>query len=78
MFSVVSVRQSVILSMGGEGCPHVTITHGALDLTVQGPQPCPLQTWDLTVQGPHLEVTSGGHHWKPVQICSPHDPPYQC
>ena len=76
-----SVRQSVILSMEreGEGCPHVTKTHDALDLTVQGPQPYPLQTWDLTVQGPLLPVTSGGHHWKPVQICSPHDPPpHQC
>ena len=28
---------------------HVTITHDALDLTVQGPQPCPtpLQTRDI-------------------------------
>ena len=34
MFSVVYVRQSVILSTRG---PHVTITHDALDLTVQDP-----------------------------------------
>ena len=29
---------------------HVTITHDALDLTVQGLHPP--KTWDLTVQGP--------------------------
>ena len=46
MFSVVSV------------C-HVTITHDALDFTIQGPPPKhgtslyrDPQTWDLTVQGP--------------------------
>ena len=31
-------------------------------------------TLDLTVHGPpnpaHLVMTSGGHHWRPVQICS--------
>ena len=57
-----------------------------LDFTVQGPtwpQPptpalalTPLQTRDLTVQGPpSLLVTSGGHHLRPVQTCSLQDPP---
>ena len=36
MFSVVSVHQSIILSIG-EVWSHVTITHDALDLTQQGP-----------------------------------------
>ena len=39
MFSVMSVCS---------GGPHMTITHDALDLTVQDPP----RTWDLTVQGP--------------------------
>ena len=34
MFSAVSVRQSVILSMG---VSHVTNSHNAFDLTIQGP-----------------------------------------
>ena len=47
----------------------MTITHGAFDLTVQGP-PGPGPTpprhgiWDT------LLVTSGDHHWRPVQACS--------
>ena len=38
MFSVVSVRQSVILSTG-RGGTHVAITHDVLNLTVQGAIP---------------------------------------
>ena len=50
----------------GQG-PHVTITHDhVLDLIVQTPPP---PTWDL-----RIPVTSGGHHWKPVQTCSLQDP----
>ena len=30
----------------------------------------PLLTWDLTVQGPLLVVTSGVQDWRPVQTCS--------
>ena len=51
---------SVILSTGGGGF-HVTITHDALDLTVQAPATPlpwplpPLWTWDLIRKGPpHL------------------------
>ena len=29
------------------------------------------QTWDLL---PPLVLTSGGHHWKPVQTCPPPQP----
>ena len=36
MFSVVSVYMFVCLSVH-KGDPHVTITHDAFDLTVQGP-----------------------------------------
>ena len=40
------------------------------------PDPGPLQTWDLTVQGHFpLLVTSRGHLWRPVQTCSLQDPP---
>ena len=65
---------------GGEWGPHVTITHDALDLTVKAlpqtwdmgtPQPQPPQTWDMGI--PHsapMLVTSGGHHWRPVETCS--------
>ena len=41
------------------GGPYVTISHDALELTVQGP----------------LLVTSGGLRWRPVQTCSFGDPP---
>ena len=30
---------------------------------------------DLNVQGPPMLVTSGSHHWKPVQMCLLNDPP---
>ena len=60
MFLQVSVCHSV------QGAPHVTITHDALDLTVQAPTPppqdirrgTPLQTSDLRPLG----VISGGQH----------------
>ena len=69
MFSVMSVCPSVHRGS------HVTITHNALDLTVQdppnpGPAPPAHQTWDPLVPAsgnqtwdtlPPL-VTSGGHH----------------
>ena len=45
------------------------------------PQPKSLQTWDLRPPGSTLApllVTSGGHHWRPVQTCSLQDPPQQC
>ena len=37
----------------------------------------PLQTWDTLASCPlgPLLVTSGGHHWTPVQTCSLEDPP---
>ena len=66
----------VRLSTGGrrEGCPHVTITHGALDLTVQPPPPDirhwgppsspTLQTSDIgdlpSSDPPPMVLTSGG------------------
>ena len=60
MFSVVSVH-SIWLGRG----PHVIITpitHDALEPTVQDPPP----TWHPR----YPLVTSGGHHWRPVQTCS--------
>ena len=54
--------------LGVHGGPHVTTTLDALDLTVQ-PPPTP----DM---GPTaLLLTSGGHHWKPLQTCSLEDQP---
>ena len=59
--------------------PHVTLTHDALDLTVQHPPPLPgplprhltvdphPQTLDL---GSHLPLTYCGQQWRPVQTCS--------
>ena len=68
----------------------MTITHDALDLTVQ-PSPPALpsghQTWDPPAPAlpsghqtwdppaPALLVTSSGHHWRPVQACSLDDFP---
>ena len=45
MFSYMSVRQSVSLSMGGS---YVTITHNAMDLAVHAPLTLPPghQTWN--------------------------------
>ena len=60
MFSVVSVCHSVCHSVHRGS--NVTITHDALDLTVQGPQPHPQL------------VTSGGHYWRHIETCSFEDP----
>ena len=61
----------------------VTITHDALDLTVQGPPSSPSfpQTSDLGPPQLHppapatLLLTSGGHHWRPGQTCPLEDLP---
>ena len=57
----------------------MTITHGALDLTVQPPSiPPMLVPMDIgheTLLTPHQLLTSGGHHCRPVQICSLEDSP---
>ena len=54
----------------------MTITHDALNLTVQGPSP---PTRDM---GPppglspfHLLVTSDSNYWRPGQTCSLENPP---
>ena len=65
---VMFLQVSVILFRGGSG---VTITRDALDLTIQsllGHGTLPTGT-----APPHLLVTSGGHHWRPVQTCSLQD-----
>ena len=89
-----NVYTRVCLFTGGGG-PYVIITHDALVLTVHalhaGVPSCPLdirhgtllaprhQTWDQPPTPMPLLVISGGHHWRPVQICSledtPHPPP---
>ena len=69
---------SVCHSVHGGGGGHVTITHNALDLTVQGCTAMPPghQTWKPQPQPwPSLLVTSGGHHWTPVQASSFEDLP---
>ena len=84
MFSLVSVFLFTGEG-GGSACDHY-IKHW----TVLGP-PCGHQTWDPSPrhqtsdphhgqqawdpQPVHYLVTSGGHHWKPVQTCSFEDPP---
>ena len=74
MFSVMSVHQSVILTT--EGASHVTITHDALDLTIQRhPQHGVSLHRDPWAWNLIIEVTSGGHHWRHVQTCSFEDPP---
>ena len=56
----------------------MTSTHDALDLTVLAPSPNPTPldiTHGTPPPGPGwLLVTSGGHHWTPVQTCSFKDP----
>ena len=64
--------------------PHVTITHGALDFTVQGCHLDPLslpiphsQSWPPDIRHMALVpmvVTSGGHYWRPDQTRSIWDP----
>ena len=73
MVSVMSADHSI-----NKG-PHVTITHSALDLTIQRlshhTTALAPQTWGLTAQGPPgpLLVTHDGQDLKPVQTCSPKD-----
>ena len=60
------------------GGPHVTITHDALDLIVWAIYPTsPLDIRPRTPLPtlPFL-LTSDGHHWRPVQICSLQHPPW--
>ena len=54
-----------------QGKSHVTITHDALDLTVQLPTPPPPL---YKVQSLGLPCT-GGQDWRPVQTCSLKGPP---
>ena len=59
----------------GGGGPHVTITHDALNVTVQGPSP---PTRDMGPPGLspfHLLVTSDSNYWRPGQTCSLENPP---
>ena len=57
----------------GEGDPHVTMTHYALNLTLRG-HPTLSPTPDMghgDIPGPTpLLVTSGCNHWRSVQTCS--------
>ena len=77
----------VMLSLVSVCGSHVTITHNALDLTVQAAPPSsglspnptlgqgtsvPPPTWDLRTPAPLL-VTSGGYRWRPVQTWSLQD-----
>ena len=59
----------------GRGGPHVTITHDALDLTVQPPLPHRHQTWAPPGPPTPLLMTSHDHFWRPVQTCSLEDCP---
>ena len=70
-----------VCSQGGS--QHVTITHDALGLTLQGPPTptCPHpKAWDLTVQGPPTPAPPTNEIWwqRPVQAlvqtCSLEDP----
>ena len=59
---------------------HVTITHDALDINVEGPMALALplpsghQKWDLShpplPQACALLMKPDGQHWRPVQTCS--------
>ena len=76
MFSVVSVSQSFCSRAFSPAPP----PHPSPDMGTHcagTPPPSHLWTWNLTVQGPPppLRVTSGGHHWRPVQSCSLQDTP---
>ena len=84
-----NVFSHVCLSFCSHRGPHVTITHDALDLSVQSPlglppspghgdppkfqppKPAPpnMGHGDPLTPAP-LIVTSGGHHWRPVQTYS--------
>ena len=79
------------ISLPTSGGSHVTITYGALDLTVQGPSPStPLCTGPVPVQIPGITpftgpqpfpplmlVTSGSQDWKPDKTCSLEDSLYR-
>ena len=62
MFSLVCLCVCVCVCVYVHRGSHVTITYDALELTSPGPAPA----W----------TTSGGHHWRPVQVCSLPDPPH--
>ena len=70
MFSVVSVRQLVSLSTGGES--PLSKIHWFSLYTRPGhqtpPWPQPLEIRHSTPPPP--PVISGGHHWRPVKTCS--------
>ena len=68
MFSVVPVRQSVILFTGGS---HVTFTYDALDFTIQGYASPDSPT--ETTPSP-AKLTPSGSDRRPAQICSLEDP----
>ena len=66
----------------GMGGSHVTITHDALDLSLQGPHPfqiwdltfqvplalTPLYTWDILMQGP--QPLANDIQWPSLETCS--------
>ena len=60
---------SKIIPIWGRGS-HVTITHDALDLTVQG-LPLDIRSGTQSLRTSDLLVTSGGDHWRPVQFGNP-------
>ena len=70
-----NVFNCVCMSVCSQWSAHVTITHDALCLSVQGPTPIAPghQTWD-SLKLTSLLVTPAGHHWKPFQTCSLKDP----
>ena len=85
-----NVLSYVCLSVRPQEGSNVTITHGALYLTVLGsplvPAPAP-QTWTSLYRDPlppnmfklihlgsRLLVTSGGQDWRPLQTCLLEDP----
>ena len=65
---------SVHHSVREEGVPMVTITHEALNLTVQGPL-LQHETWTPGLSPFHLLVTSDSNYWRPGQTCSLENPP---
>ena len=64
---------SVSHSINSKGGFSVTITHNALDLTVQGLPPNMGLQW-AGPPAPYQVVTLGGQGWRPVQTCSLEDP----
>ena len=79
MFSLMCVYVSSFLFTGVRGIGHhVTITHDALNLTVQLPPP--EHGASLDRDSAPLIVASGGHYWRPIQMCLLWDNPcpHQC